>query len=197
MLSDNTLRFCKENYEVYLISEEIKMVSMYVAKKRRNFHRGYNTKRHWTDPNKGEYEDEYWGVLGEIVFRDQINKRKLKSIFNFPPLFTENQSTIPKWDAKVNDKTVEIKSIPPDSHGMRRIRLMIKESEFHKDDYFVPIKFWDDNSYSFCGYLTLPEVLNSPIQTLKYSKGYSFLLETIPNHMSVLWDEWEKSIFIN
>jgi hypothetical protein len=185
---------CKENYEVHLISGELKSVSMYIAKKRRMFHRSYNTKRHWTDPNKGEYEDEYWGVLGEVLFRSQVKDRNLKSIFDFPPLFTTDQKSIPKWDAKVKDKSLEIKSIPPDSNGMKRIRLMIKESEFHKDDYFIPIKFWDDNSYSFCGYLTLEEVLSSPIQQLKYSKGYCFLLSEIPNQMSSLWDQWEELI---
>ena len=62
---------------------------------------------------------------------------------------------------------------------MARIRMMIKESEFHDDDYYVAIKFWDEETYSFCGYLSRQEILDNNIIDLPYSRGYSFLLSEL------------------
>jgi hypothetical protein len=76
--------FSNKNYENFNINEDFKKAALYVAKKRRDFHRSYNTKRHWNDPSKGEYGDEYWGVLGEIIFRDHIKKKNLKEKSDFP-----------------------------------------------------------------------------------------------------------------
>lgn len=179
--------FSKENYEIFTIEKDFKNAAQYIAKKRRDFHRSYNTKRHWDDPLKGEYGDEYWGVLGEILFRNHIKQKNLKDKSDFPKLFTEDQKNLPKYDVKICDKKIEVKSIPPDSHGKKRIRLLIKESEFHNDDFFIAIKFWDDNTYSICGYITLEEVLNTKITQLKYSKGYSFFLKDL-QHIKNFWD---------
>ena len=169
----------KENYIVHEINGQDKSSALLIAKKRRNFHESYGSQRHWHDEEKGEYADEYWGVLGEIVFRKQFSHRIMDKSVDFPPLYTEDQANTPKYDSKIGDKRIEIKTIPPDSNGKRRVRLMIKESEFHDDDYYVGIKFWDDDSYSFCGYLTKSDILQSEIIDLRYSRGYSFFLEDL------------------
>jgi len=156
-----------------------------VAKERRDYHRSYGTTRHWDDEEKGEYADEYWGMIGEMVFRKHITHRILDEPIFFPPLWKVPQGERIKYDARIGDKTIEIKTIPPDSHGKRRIRMMIKAGEFHNDDYYVAIKFWDEDTYSFCGYLTLKEVLDSGIVNNArgtggpYSEGYSIFLSDL------------------
>jgi hypothetical protein len=169
----------KNNYIVHPITIREQETATEVARRRRDFHRGYGSQRHWDDKEKGEYADEYWGALGEIVFRKHLAHRILDESLDFPPLFTEDQTNTPKYDAKIGAKKIEIKAIPPDSNGKKRIRLMIKESEFHDDDYFVAIKFWDEETYSFCGYLTRSEVLESDIIDLPYSRGYCFFLSEL------------------
>jgi len=166
----------KSNYKVHAITVREQDTAIEVARKRRDFHRSYGSQKHWDDKEKGEYGDEYWGALGEIVFRKHLAHRILDKSLDFPPLFTEDQVNTPKYDAKIGSKKIEIKAIPPDSNGKSRIRLMIKESEFHDDDYFVAIKFWDEGTYSFCGYLTRSEVLERDVEDLPYSKGYCFFL---------------------
>ena len=175
----NTNELLKDNYKVYSVNAEEKKIALEAAKKRRNHHRSYGSKRHWQDAEKGEYADEYWGVLGELLFRKHVAHRIIDESLDFPPLFTEDQVNTPKYDSKIGSKKIEIKSIPPDSHGKKRIRMMIKESEFHDDDYYVAIKFWDEENYSFCGYLTKAEILNSGIVDLPYSKGYCFFLSEL------------------
>jgi len=114
-----------------------------------------------------------------LVFRKHLAHRIIDESLDFPPLFTKDHANAPKYDSKIGSKKIEIKSIPPDSNGKKRVRMMIKESEFHDDDYYVAIKFWDEETYSFCGYLTRQEILNSNIIDLPYSRGYCFLLSEL------------------
>jgi len=173
------MNLIKDNYKLHMITSEEKKISLEAAKKRRDHHRSYGSKRHWQDKEKGEYADEYWGVLGELVFRKHLAHRIIDESLDFPPLFTKDHANAPKYDSKIGSKKIEIKSIPPDSNGKKRVRMMIKESEFHDDDYYVAIKFWDEETYSFCGYLTRQEILDSNIIDLPYSRGYCFLLSEL------------------
>mgnify|MGYP003681295428 FL=1 len=181
------MNLIKDNYKLHRITDEEKKTSLEAAKKRRDYHKSYGSKRHWQDQEKGEYMDEYWGILGELVFRKHLSHRIIDENIEFPPLFTKDHANAPKYDSKIGSKRIEIKSIPPDSHGKKRIRMMIKESEFHDDDYYVAIKFWNEESYSFCGYLTKEEVTNSDIVDLPHSRGYCFFLSKLRKMTSTFY----------
>ncbi len=148
------------------------------AIKRRNYHAALGSKRHWSDPDKGEYTDEYYGSLAQIVFREHLIKIGLEEASEFSPLYTDNLSSMPAWDAKVLGRTIDVKSVPPDTHVQRK-RMLIKVSEYKGLDAYVPVKFWNENDYSFCGMASKKEVDNAPVKNFGYENAYWFFLDQL------------------
>jgi hypothetical protein len=138
-------------FKIRNIHPEWKQIAMDSAVKRRQFHSKKGSINHWYDPKKGEYTDEYYGSLGQICFENIIKQIGLDKDSEFVPLYTSDISSLPEWDAKILDQTIEIKTIPP---GIGKKRLLAKVSEFKNLDMYVGIKFWNDKEYSICGYIT-------------------------------------------
>jgi hypothetical protein len=149
------------------------------AVKRRDYHAAFGSKRHWSDPDKGEYLDEYFGSLAQIVFRENIIKIGLSDVAEFSPLYSPDLKSMPIWDARILGKTIDIKSIPPDTNKIRK-RMLVKKSEFKKLDFYIPIKFWNDNEYSFCGLATGEEVSRAEVTNFGYEDAYWFFLDQMP-----------------
>ncbi len=150
------------------------------AKARREFHSGFGSKNHWYDPKKGEYADEVFGSLGQIAFRERIRALGLLDCSKFVQLYTEDLSNLPEWDAKVCGKTIEIKTVPPDT-DVKRCRMLVKVSEFKKLDHYAVVKFWDDKSYSFCGFATGDEVGNAPVKSFGFAPAHWIYISELPH----------------
>ncbi len=149
----------KDKFRVYTVTDTAwKEEAWDTAVKRRGYHAKLGSKRHWSDPEKGEYTDEYYGSLGHIVWREKIKQIGLGPVAKFAPLYTDDLSTLPLWDSEIMGVAMEQKSVPPDSGGKKRIRLLIKESEYKGLPYYTATKFWNDNEYSFCGWVTKRDI---------------------------------------
>jgi hypothetical protein len=148
------------------------------AKLRRQFHAEFGSQRHWYDPKKGEYTDEIYGSLGQIVFREKIREVGLGDRSEFCPLYTEDLSKLPDWDAKVCGKTIEVKGIPPDDEVARR-RLLVKKSEFKCLDIYAAVKFWNKRQYSFCGFATGNEVAKAPVADFGFAPAHWIFLNEL------------------
>ena len=156
------------------------------AQKRRDYHANLGSKNHWYDPDKGQYADEIFGSLGQIVFREKIKDLGLEKNSKFAPLYTNDLSELPKWDAEVCGKSIEIKTIPPDTN-VKRIRLLVKVSEFKNLDYYVAIKFWDSKTYSFCGFATGSEIAKAQIRDFGYAPAYWLYIKELPHDLKDLY----------
>ena len=161
------------------------------AKKRRDYHSGKGSKQHWFDPQKGEYADEIYGSLGNIVFREFMKKAYPEVPCESAPLFTTKLKEMPDWDNLIDGKhSLEIKAIPPDDEKIKRIRLLVKKTEFKKLDFYLGVKFWDINTYSFCGLATGEQVAGWPSKSFGYSPAYWCLLSELPIKFEGKW--WEN-----
>jgi hypothetical protein len=168
-------------FKKYIIKEAWLEEAIETAKARRNFHSDFGSMNHWHDPKKGEYADEIFGSLGQIAFHNQIKENGLDKFSEFVPLYTNDLSTLPEWDAKVCGVTIEIKTIPPDEPNIKRCRMLVKVSEFKKLDQYAAVKFWDDKTYSFCGFATGNEISNSPISNFGFAKAYWRFINELPH----------------
>jgi len=118
--------------------------------------------------------------LGQIAFREKIREIGLGSESEFAPLYTDDLSELPEWDAKVCMKEIEIKTIPPDD-TIRRCRMLVKVSEFKNLDQYAAIKFWDNETYSFCGFATGEEVSQSPVGNFGFAPAYWLYIHKLPH----------------
>lgn len=171
------------------IKEEWKTEALNSAKMRRNFHESFGSKKHWSDPNKGEYDDEYYGSLGQIVFRERVKELGLEKLAKYAPLFTSNLKELPSWDANIEGCEIEIKTIPPDD-VKARTRMLVKVSEAKKVDVYVAIKFVSPTEYKFCGYATSEEVRKQTPVNFGFAPAYAIKLEEMPNKLIGRW--WEQ-----
>jgi len=173
--------------KTHTIKPEWKKEALETATLRRKFHSKFGSPHHWHDKNKGEYTDEYYGSLGQIVFKEHCSIMGISHLCQFAPLYTSNLSELPDWDAKIDNKTVEIKSIPPDDSKIKRIRMLVKVSEFKSMDFYIAIKFWDSETYSFCGLATALDVISSPIKNFGFAPAYCLFLDKMPGGMIGKW----------
>jgi len=149
----------KEKFKIYTVTNPAwKDEAWDTAVKRRQFHTGFGSKKHWSDPEKGEYTDEYFGSLGHIAWREKIKEIGLGPVAQFAPLFTENLKELPPWDSLILGRQTEQKTVPPDSEHKKRIRMLIKMSEYKGLDFYTATKFWNDDEYSFCGMASKKDV---------------------------------------
>lgn len=139
---------------------------MRTAHLRRHDHAANGSPRHWGDP--GDLKDEYIGSLATLVLGAHCRARGIG--IEFAPLYVPNRllHTLPPWDARIGDATIEIKGIPPDEQRedgrwVRRVNLLVKQAENHHSDYYVAVKFETMSRYWFAGYATLQEVLDAPV----------------------------------
>lgn len=167
---------------------EWKKEAIETAHLRRKFHANFGSPNHWHDEKKGEYTDEYFGSLGHIVLREHCKMRNISGC-QFAPLYTDNLSELPEWDAKIHNASVEIKTIPPDSSGIRRRRMLVKVSEFKSLDFYLAIKFWDEETYSFCGLASGEEVSSAPVRDFGFAPAHWFFLDQMPREVKGNW--WE------
>ena len=154
--------------------------ALQTAKLRRQFHAKFGSPNHWHDSKKGEYTDEYYGSLGHIVFKEHFRKQGLLNVCEFAPLYTNNLDDLPAWDALVSSSSVEIKTVPPDDK-IKRTRMLVKVSEFKKLDFYVAIKFHDQETYSFCGMATGEEVASFPVRNFGFAPAYWCFLDKMPH----------------
>ncbi len=158
---------------------------------RRNLHSSYGSKKHWHDERSGEYSDEIYGCLGEILFRDVVKKNDLQDVSYFPPLYVnsvKDLAMLPPYDAKIEEKKIEVKSIPP---GENKRRLLVKLKEYKKVDFYVAVKFVSDNKYIFAGFCTDKELkINEPFN-FKYTTSYWIFLTNL-RHMKREWWKLEE-----
>lgn len=172
----------KQNFKIYTISNLLwKEEAWDTAIKRRKFHEAFGSKKHWSDPDKGEYTDEYFGSLGHIVWREKIIEVGLGKVAEFAPLYTPNLSELPDWDSKILGKTTDQKTIPPDTDKIRK-RLLIKVSEYKDLDFYTAIKFWNEDEYSFCGMISRAEIKRSGPDHKKnfgFAEAYWFYLDEL------------------
>lgn len=166
--------------KIHKLCPELKKQGYDLAKKRRDFHAGYGSTRHWYDPKKGEYTDEYYGCIGEMIFMQTMQAKNLGSDAEFPPLFSEDPKNLPDWDARIKGKTFEIKTIPPDDPDTRRVRMLVKLSECKENiDYYLAIKFIDEDHYIYCGYITGKELVKIRPQKFRFSVSYAVFLKDL------------------
>jgi len=118
--------------------------------------------------------------LGQIAFRERVKEIGLERWSKFVPLYTENISELPDWDAEVCGESIEIKAIPPDSN-VQRCRMLVKISEFKKLDQYAAVKFWDDRTYSFCGFATGEEVAKAPVGDFGYASAHWIFINELPH----------------
>ena len=174
----------KENFKVRQINPAWAKEAEEAAIKSRDFHREKGTKGHWYDPNKGEYNGEIYGNLGQIAFREFLKENYTDMDLDFAPLFTNNIKSLPDYDARIGKTRVEIKCIPPDDRIVRK-RLLIKKSEFKKLDCYVAVKFWSKTEYSFCGYAKGNEVAEAPLHNFGFAPAHWFFLDALPHKLKL------------
>lgn len=169
----------KDKFKVYTtIKDSWKQEAWDSAIKRRKMHSAFGSKKHWTDPDKGEYLDEYYGSLAQILFRERIIEIGLSKVAEFSPLYTDDLTTMPPWDAKVFNLTIDVKAVPPDTDKIRK-RMLIKLTEYKGMAFYIPIKFWNDDEYSFCGMASKKEVEAAPKMSFGYQVAYWFYLDKL------------------
>lgn len=169
-----------DHVRIHKLCPELKKEGYALAKKRRDFHAGYGSTRHWHDPKKGEYTDEYYGCIGEMIFMHLMQEKNLGNDAEFPPLFSTNPKELPDWDARIKGKTFEIKTIPPDDPDTRRVRMMVKLSEFKENiDYYLAIKFLDEDHYIYCGYIRGKDLVKTNPQKFRFSISYAVFLKDL------------------
>jgi len=173
---------------IHTVNRGVHLEALSASKARRDFHAGYGSKRHWHDAKKGEYADEYYGLLAEVLFRDRVNGLGFAEDFEMPELFTEDRDSIPSWDALLFNKTIEIKAIPPDTDGICRQRLMIKLEEFKKMDFYVAIKFLNAREYIFCGWATGEEIEAAPIHNRGFADAYEIMMRDLHPMRNSWWN---------
>lgn len=178
-----------DGFEVLKVRPSWIKEAVKTATKRRNYHSKRGSKRHWHDPSKGEYTDEIYGSLAQIIFREKMKSDGFESICQFSPLYSESLDEMPTWDALVEGKTIDIKATPPDSAGIKRVRMLVKVREFKKLDFYVAIKFWSKREYSICGFATGEEVASTPRVNFGYALAHWFFLDKLPH---TLKDKWWK-----
>ncbi len=161
---------------------------------RRDYHRSVGSTGHYYDPEQGEYKNEIYGCLGEIVFRDIVKKNGLGSVSHFYPFYSIGREEIAKkanHDAEICSKTIEVKTvIPPSGH---KKRILVKLREYKKGiNFYVVVKFINDNEYVFAGFCTDEELkINTPRSFGQGGKCYWRLLEDL-HHMKKDWWEFEE-----
>lgn len=172
----------KDKFKVYTITDQKwKDEAWDTAIKRRKYHAALGSKKHWSDPDKGEYTDEYFGSLGHIVWREKILEIGLGPVSEFAPLYTDNLSELPAWDSKILGKTTDQKTIPPDTNKIRK-RMLIKLSEYKNLDFYVAIKFWNEDEYSFCGMVSRKRIKDEGDEhksNFGFAEAYWFLLDDL------------------
>ena len=174
--------------KIFEVKDYWEKEAMDAAIKRREYHAAFGSKRHWYDPTKGEYTDEYYGNLGHIAFRESIKKIGLEKYSKFAPLFVSDLGELPEWDALVLNQKIEIKTVPPDTN-VKRKRLLVKVSEFKNLDMYVAIKFWSKSTYSFCGFATGSEILSAESRNFGFALAYWMFLDNLPHRVYILEGE--------
>lgn len=158
------------------------------ARKRREFHAALGSERHWTDVKKGEYGDEYYGSLAQIVFRERLLALEDRPACEFAPLYTDDLSKMPDWDALVEGKTVDVKAVPPSDKTTRRARMLVKISEFKRLDFYVAVKFWDEGrEYSICGAATGAQVADKAVVNFGFADCHAFYIDELPVVLDGKW----------
>lgn len=175
-----------------LIKQEWKDEALDSAIKRRKFHSKFGSKNHWHDAKKGEYTDEYFGSLAQIVFQNRLKDIGING--EYCALYTNNLKTLPDWDALISGKTIEIKAVPPDDEKIKRRRLLVKISEFKNMDFYVPIKFFNESSYEICGYATGLEISATKPKSFGFAKAYWMYLEELPHTFEDLKEQLKNEV---
>ena len=162
---------------VYEITQEEKDEALKIGMRRRNFHKQFGNKNHWTDPKKGEYGDEYYGALGEVLFYNSALRADLGGVLTRAPAFSEDPRSMPDWDFKLNGKEIEVKTVPPngkteEGRDIIRCRMLVKECEFKKVDLYVCVKLVDEDHYYFPGYATGDQVAEAPLGNFGFKDCY-------------------------
>lgn len=158
------------------------------AELRRADHDRNGNTGHWGDPE--DIRDEYFGSLGQIVFREHC--RDLGLPIESGPLFVPNIElpNHPGWDARIAPHTIEVKAVPPDGEDggriVRRRLLLVKKRENHNSDYYVAVKFESATRYWFAGFATRDEVLAAP-EFSKFAPAFSIPLEKLHRISSAPW----------
>ncbi len=156
---------------------------------RRNYHRKIGSTGHYYDPEQGEYQNEIYGCLGEIGFRDIVIRAGLKSVSHFYPLYSIGREELEKkakCDAVIGTKTIEVKSIiPPSGH---KTRILVKLREYKEGiDFYVAIKFISKDKYILAGFCTDEELKKNKLMTVgQGGPCYWMFLEDL-HHMTKEW----------
>lgn len=178
----------KREFRVMTIDPAWLDEAMESARKRREFHARLGSERHWTDEKKGDYGDEFYGSLAQIAFREQVRMLEHPPRCEFAPLYMDDLSELPDWDALVEGRTIDVKAVPPSDKTARRSRMLVKVSEFKHLDFYVAVKFWaGGQEYSICGAATGNQVANKPVVSFGFTDCYSFYIDDLP---VVLEGEW-------
>lgn len=156
---------------------------------RRNYHMERGSTKHYVVPNEGEYDAEVYGCLGEIAFRDIVKKVGLESVSKFHPLYSitkEDWDNKAECDAEIYAKTIEVKTVmPPSGH---KTRILVKKSEYKEGiDFYVAIKFIDEERYILAGFCTDEELKRKkPMTVGQGGPCYWMFLEDL-HHMIPEW----------
>jgi len=185
--------FEKCEYLIRTVSSEEIEEAKEAGIKRRQLHSGYGSTKHWIDKREGQYSNEIWGCLGEIVFRTAIKRAKIEDICEYPSLYVnkvEDLKSLPDWDYLLDGKKIEVKTIPPDTGKICKKRLLVKVCEYKPMDFFVGIKFVNKEEYFFAGWCTDQELKENPPHNFGFTKSYHRLLSDL-HLMKKEW--WKKS----
>lgn len=161
---------------------------------RRDYHRNLGSTKHYYDPEQGEYKNEIYGCLGEVGFRDIVIRNGLGPVSRFYPLYSIGREELGKkanHDAEIETKTIEVKSIiPPSGH---KKRILVKLSEYKKGiDFYVAVKFINDNEYVLAGFCTDEELrINTPRSFGQGGDCYWIYLKDL-HHMKKNWWRFEE-----
>lgn len=179
----------KDKYKIHVMQSAWKDEAYEAAKGVVNFYEKNRPHKRWAgkDYNKDKYQDTYKGLLGQIAFREAIKSATPSSLHDklaFSALYTEDLSSLPVWDFKADTFTGDVKVISP---GDRRICMWVKKSEFKGLDWYVGIKLWSgeeysfkgDTEYSLCGMASGEEVKNARIFKGPYADAYELRLTSL------------------
>lgn len=141
------------------------------ARRRRDFHAARGSARHWTDPQKGELDDEVAGSLGQIAVRQVLLRWGLT--VTVAPLFTEALDRLPAWDLAVGEVTIEVKTVPPDEGEKQRTRLLVKVAEYHPETaVYVAVHLPTWEHCTVRGWATGVEVAQWPVRNRGFAPAY-------------------------
>lgn len=175
----------------YRLTDRGLRVAEEAARRRRDSHRKRGNLGHYTDDNWGEYDQEFFGNVGQMTMQRDMAEygRTVFEQCSWAPLYVEDVSALPPWDCLIMGIPCEIKTTSPDTN-VRRVRMLVKLSECKYSDVYFGFKMLNDDTCELCGFATREEVRRAPVENRGYGKAHEIRLDKLHPAVGGWWENF-------